>query len=129
MEDGSIWTSQNALGIEAPHNGNNFIARNGVDGTINKTIDGIYSNDKWITYAIKDDGNEFALFVNNQKIGTSQKSRGIGHELYIGGYSNAGTTSFGNGKAFKAGYANGYYRNLAIYDRALSDEEIENYSF
>lgn len=27
------------------------------------------------------------------------------------------------------GYANGYYRNLAIYDGALTDQQLTNYSF
>lgn len=45
--------------------------------------------------------------------------------LYIGGFNNAGTSSAG----VNWGYANGYYRNFAIYDRALTDEEIQNYTF
>ena len=85
----------------------------------------LYPQDQWNISAIKYDGREFAYFVNGQKMGTSTSTNIKNSKLYIGGISNSGTVS----AAVYWGYGNGYYRNLAIYDEALSDEDLENYSF
>ena len=84
-----------------------------------------YPQDQWNISAIKYDGTEFSYFVNGQKMGESNASNIKDSRLYIGGISNSGTSSAG----VYWGYGNGYYRNLAIYDEALSDEDLENYSF
>lgn len=77
---------------------------------------------QWYRLAIKWDGSNFALFINDSKVGTINRTSIKQTPLYIGGYSNATKTGY-------FGYANGYYRNFAIYDRALTDEEIQNYTF
>ena len=84
-----------------------------------------YPINEWLISAIKYDGTNFSYFINGEKIGTSSKSSIKDSKLYIGGISNSGTYSSG----CSWGYGNGYYRNLAIYDNALSDEELANYSF
>ena len=61
--------------------------------------------------------------MDNKKIGSSSVSSLITSKLYIGGISNSGTSSSG----LYWGYGNGYYRNLAIYNKALTDEELINY--
>lgn len=91
--------------------------------TIAKPID-TYPKGKWTTLAIKYDGKEFALYVDGVKIGTSTSSTRKGDTLYIGGFSNSGTF-----EGAYWGYAKGYYRNLAVYDIALTDEQIANYQF
>ena len=109
------------------HNDESVVAVTGYDDSHmiigDKTKD-IYDN-QWNIFAIKFDGEEFAFFINDKKIGTSNVSSPKNTKLYVGGLSNspitAGYTYFG--------YANGYYRNLAIYDEALSDDIIQNYKF
>lgn len=81
--------------------------------------------DRWHISAIKYDGSEFSYLVDGQKIGSSADTNIKDSKLYIGGISNSGTTSAG----VYWGYANGYYRNVAIYDEALTDEELKDYSF
>lgn len=85
----------------------------------------LYISGKWNILAIRYNGKEFSFWVNGEKKGFSSSSTLKGDILYIGGFSNAGTYSSG----VNWGYSNGYYRNLAIYDGALSDEEMENYKF
>ena len=81
--------------------------------------------DQWHISAIKYDGTEFSYFVDGQKIGSSTETDIKDSKLYIGGISNSGTSSAG----VYWGYGNGYYRNVAIYDEALTDEDLRDYSF
>ncbi len=85
----------------------------------------LYISGKWNILAIRYNGKEFSFWANGEKKGFSSSSTLKGDILYIGGFSNAGTSSVG----VNWGYADGYYRNLAIYDGALSDEELTNYKF
>lgn len=84
-----------------------------------------YIPGQWNILAIRYNGKEFSFWINGEKKGFSSSSTLKGDILYIGGFSNAGTSSAG----VNWGYADGYYRNLAIYDGALSDEELTNYEF
>lgn len=88
-------------------------------------LSSMYPANRWNTLAIKYDGKEFAFYLNGAKKGSSNASANKGSNLYIGGFSNAGTNSAG----VNWGYSNGYYRNVAIYDQALDDDEIANYEF
>lgn len=93
--------------------------------TISENFRDLYIPGKWNILSIRYNGKEFSFWVNGEKKGFSNSSTLKGNVLYIGGFSNAGTSSAG----VNWGYSNGYYRNLAIYDRALSDNEMENYEF
>lgn len=84
-----------------------------------------YIPSQWNTLAIRYNGKEFSFWINGEKKGSSNSSCLKGDMLYIGGFPNAGTNSSG----VNWGYSNGYYRNLATYDRALSDNEMINYEF
>lgn len=93
--------------------------------TLNADNPKLYSADKWNILAIKYNGTEFSFFIDGKKIGSSGYSILKQSKLYIGGISNSGFSDVG----YYWGYGEGYYRNLAIYDSALSDEELENYEF
>ena len=84
-----------------------------------------YILNQWNILAIRYDEKEFSFWINGKKMGTSSSSILKGDILYVGGFSNAGTSSVD----VNWGYSNGYYRNLAIYDDALSDEEMASYEF
>ena len=83
-----------------------------------------YPQEQWNISVIKYDGTEFSYFINGKKIGSSSSSSIKDSRLYIGGIHNSGTSSAG----VYWGYGNGYYRNLAIYDEALSDDDLEDLS-
>jgi len=102
-----------------------YIASSGVSDANGVWYTGEYQKDIWHTFAMKYDGTNFSYFVDKNKVGTSKGSSPKISKLYVGGTSNSGTSSSG----CYWGYGNGYYRNLAIYDGALSDEELSNYSF
>lgn len=84
-----------------------------------------YAKDIWHTFAITYKEGTFSYFVDSKKIGSSSKSEIKNSKLYVGGFSNAGSS----GAGAYWGYGTGYYRNLAIYNRALTDEEIMNFEF
>ena len=84
-----------------------------------------YPANRWNTLAIKYDGKEFVFYINGEKKGKSGASADKGSNLYIGGFSNVGSNAAG----VAWGCSTGYYRNLAIYDQALDDDEIANYEF
>lgn len=88
--------------------------------SISRSFSSLYRSNEWNILAIKYDGIEFSFFINENKVGTSKSSSIKNTPLYIGGFSNADTSSAG----VNWGYANGYCRNLKIYDCALLDEEI-----
>lgn len=103
-----------------------YAAMSGAGDLYSITADAeLYERDKWNISAIKYDGTTFSYFVNNKKIGTSGASSIKNSKLYIGGIANSGSSSAG----VNWGYANGYYRNLEIYDEAVSDYDLENYKF
>lgn len=88
-------------------------------------IDENFVKDQWHILAMKYDGTSVSLFIDGDKKGSTSKTAIKNTPLYIGGMNGSGTTSAG----LTWGWANGYYRNLAIYDGALTDEELANYSF
>lgn len=105
--DGSYWASTGA--------GDSFIVKY-------KTP---LEKDKWHVHTIRYNGTIFTYFIDGVELGSFNKQSLKNTKLFIGGISNSGTSSAGQ----YWGYGNGYYRNLAIYDDALSDDEIQNYSF
>lgn len=88
-------------------------------------ISKVYIANQWNILAIKWDGSEFSLWINGKKQGKSSASTRKGSTLYVGGLSNQGAASSG----YYWSYSNSYYRKLAIYDEALTDEEMANYQF
>ena len=125
-QGGAYWGGK-FLGCALYNKTNLFYARNGAGDNYCVTMENNeenYAKDVWHVFAIKNDETEFSFFVDNKKIGTTSASAIKLSPLYIGGFSNIGSSAGVNWS-----YANGYYRNLAIYDRALTDTELQNFSF
>ncbi len=127
MGYGGSDVGEKVLGILNWQNSNKLYAMSGSGDSCTIAYDNsnLYSSQKWNILAIKYNGSEFSLFVDGKKVGSSGSSTRQHSKLYIGGISNSGTYSAGG----NWGYGQGYYRNLAIYETALSDEEVINYKF
>lgn len=84
-----------------------------------------YTADQWHTSVIKWDGTNFSYFIDGEKIGSSSAVSLKTSKLYMGATSNVGQGFVG----YTNGYTNGYYKNLIIYNGALTDEQIEENSW
>lgn len=120
----SYWGSY-TLGICKSYDGNYGAASGAGDNYYISCEGSRYTQDEWHISAIKYDGQTFSYWVDGTKVGESGASNVKVSKLYIGGMSNSGTTSSG----VYWGYASGYYRNLAVYEGVLTDEQLKNYSF
>ena len=83
-------------------------------------------SENWQQIFVRYDGTKLSLWIDKEKVGertTSVSNKDT--ELCIGGISNSGSYSAG----ISWGYMNGDYSNFAVYDRALSDDEIIKFKF
>lgn len=111
-------------GLCAGTNGSHFASTGGGD-RYQIWYGPLLRDDKWHRHTIKFDGTTFSYFIDNLKIGFNNSNSPKNTKLFIGGISNSGS-SYGSNYW---GYGNGHYRNLVIYDGALSDYAINNYTF
>ena len=123
---GAAYVGSHALGIAEIYNRTLLaLSGSGDEYSVEGSFKEWYPSNNWNILAIKYNGSEFSFFINGEKKGSSKSSTNKGSELYIGGCSNPESREVG----IEWGYANGYYRNVAVYSQALSDNEILNYKF
>ena len=85
-----------------------------------------YRGNDWHTFALRYNGsNKIDFYIDSNNVMSTNCVKNISSKLYIGGISNSGSSSSGA----TWGYGNGYYKNVAIYNRALTNQEMENFIF
>ncbi len=107
------------------YSGNIIAAFNGVgDGATRSVPMTKLLVNKWNTITFRYDGVTTDSFLNDIKITSAPGNAILSPNLYIA--AMIGTPMYAAG--LSSGYANGTYKNLAIYSRPLSDNEIFNYN-
>lgn len=84
----------------------------------------IYNN-KWNSIVGTFDGEKFNIYINGQLKSTTTGNTSIsnvGTPLYIGGNSQSGESTTAN-------YSPGYYKDIMIFDRALTLTEIQKLGY
>ncbi len=79
---------------------------------------------KWNTLVFRYDGVTTDMFINDIKVTSAPGNNLLNNNLYVA--AMFGTPMYAAG--LTSGYANGLYKNLAIYIRPLNDNEIFNYN-
>jgi hypothetical protein len=103
--------------------GINIYTGKGDEGTRMVSLSRLITN-KWNTLIFRYDGINTETFINNIKVSSSPGNALINNNLYIGATMNTP----GGDSGVVNGYANGIYKNLAVYNRSLTDNEIFNYT-
>ena len=98
---------------------------NGISASEYYKIDNILEVNKYSTLAITYDGNICRLYKDGKLITKIKKYKDINAKMFVGGsiYSDKDKGAAG----IQWGYANGYFKNLAIYNRRLSITELSNF--
>lgn len=87
----------------------------------------LYKVNELTTIAITHTGNVLTVYSNGVKIASTNCSNTpITSRFFIGGSAASGNYVTAG---YSEGYSPGYYKNVAIYNRTLSDDEIANYTF
>ena len=90
---------------------------------------GIYNVNEQSTIVITHDGGTMSLYVDGNLIGTSKAKNysNVSHgKFYLGGSQLSGENA---GSGIVEGYSPGYYKNVRIYNKALTAQEIQNLGF
>ena len=84
------------------------------------------NNETWKTLILRYDSKTISLWLDGNKLGELEVTLyPKDTQFFIGGYGTSGTSSSG----VYWGFMNGDYSNCAIYNRGLTDEEINSFEF
>lgn len=106
---------------------NAICIRNGIFKNVTQEYtSGSFEKDEWLTIIYQYDGNNLNAYVNGNNItsGDYKKTgfRNVNGALYIGGCPYTGT----NTARIDWQYIDGYVKDVAIYNKAFSEEELKN---
>lgn len=109
------------------HQKNAICIRNGIFTSAGQqNTSGNFEKDEWLTIIYQYDGNNLNAYVNGNNItsGDYKKTgfRNVSGALYIGGCSYTGTNKAG----INWQYIDGYVKDVAVYNKAFSEEELKN---
>lgn len=118
----NYWSNSDGIGIFIHDTLENVHLLNGSNNIGSFEVGKLLTIGSYTKIAITYDGEVCKLYGNGELIKEEQTFKDLNGVLYVGGGVYSGTDTANT----PWGFANGYYRNLKIYDGALSQEDIRH---